>query len=111
MSLRGVQQHKAKQDRANARHATAEEIRQVRALFDRVQRKMTALGRAFKATKRTSRVMRLARTWLALTAPGSQIPANRSPEQAQALRASAAELLAEPNSIAAELAAVRAEYW
>ncbi|MFD7689879.1 hypothetical protein [Streptomyces sp. NPDC059781] len=110
-SLRGVQQHKTKQERTTARHATAGEIRQVRALYDRVQRKMSDLGRAFKRTKRTNRVMRLARTWLALTAPGSEIPANRSPEQAQALRTSAAELSAELNAVAAELEAVKAQYW
>ncbi|MGA5262146.1 hypothetical protein ACPCI0_18075 [Streptomyces griseoincarnatus] len=108
-SLRGVQQHK--RERTDARHATAGEIRQVRALYDRVQRKMSDLGGAFRRTKRTNRVMRLARTWLALTAPGAQTPANRSPEQAQALRTSAAELSAELNAIAAELEAVKAQYW
>ncbi|MFD0336669.1 hypothetical protein ACFQZ0_32495 [Streptomyces erythrogriseus] len=108
-SLRGVQQHK--RERTDARHATAGEIRQVRALYDRVQRKMSDLGGAFRRTKRTNRVMLLARTWLALTAPGAQTPANRSPEQAQALRTSAAELSAELNAIAAELEAVKAQYW
>lgn len=109
-SLRGVQQHKTQQERTTARHATAGEIRQVRALYDRVQGKMSDLGRAFRRTKRTNRVMRLARTWLDLTAEGSEIPANRSLEQAQALRTSAAELLAELNAIEVELEAVRTEY-
>ncbi|MFE5600705.1 hypothetical protein ACFQ8O_16160 [Streptomyces coelicoflavus] len=106
-SLRGVQQHKTKQERTTARHATAGEIRQVRALYDRVERKMSDLGGAYRRTKRTKRLMRLARAWLVLTAPGSELPANRSPEHGQALRTSAAELLAELNAVAAELQAVK----
>jgi hypothetical protein len=71
---------------------------------------MSDLGRAFERTKRTKGVMRLARTWLALTAPVSEVPANRSPEQAQPLRASAAELLAELKAIATESRAIRITY-
>ncbi|MEU3659850.1 hypothetical protein AB0E77_08805 [Streptomyces sp. NPDC032940] len=108
-SLRDVQQHKSKQERTTARHATAGERRQVRALYESVQAKMSVTGRPFRRTKRTNRVMRLAHTWLALTAEASENSANRSPEQAQALRTSAAEMLAELNAIMAELQAVKAQ--
>ncbi|MFD7376502.1 hypothetical protein [Streptomyces mirabilis] len=110
-SIRRVQQRKPKQDRIKGRDSTAEERRQVRELLNRVEKRMSVLGGAFKASKQTRRTLRVARVWLTLAAPGSPIPANRSPLEAQALRMSAAELVAELHGIATALAATKAKYW
>ncbi|MGW2699907.1 hypothetical protein [Streptomyces sp. NPDC001340] len=109
-SIRRVQQHKPKQDRIKGRDPTAEERRQVRELLNRVEKRMSVLGGAFKAGKQTRRTLSVARVWLTLAVPGSPIPANRSPLEAQALRTSAAVLLAELRGIAAALAATKAKF-
>ncbi|MFC4607121.1 hypothetical protein ACFO9E_04700 [Streptomyces maoxianensis] len=110
-SIRRVQQHKPKQDRIKGRDSTAEERRQVRELLDGVEKRMSVLGGAFKASKQTRRTLRVARVWLTLAAPDSAILAHRLPLEAQTLRTSAAELLAELHGITTALAATKAKYW
>ncbi|MFG2257375.1 hypothetical protein [Streptomyces mirabilis] len=110
-SIRRVQRLKPKQDRIKGRDSTAEERRQVRELLNRVEKRMSVLGGAFKAGKQTRRTLRVARVWLTLAAPGAPIPANRSPLEAQALRMSTAELVAELHGIATALAATKAKFW
>ncbi|MFE5004756.1 hypothetical protein ACFRJ3_08980 [Streptomyces sp. NPDC056696] len=110
-STRRVQQHKPKQNRIKGRDSTAEERRQVRELLNRVEKRKSVLGGAFKESKQTRRTLRVARVWLTLATPGSPIPANRSPLEAEALRTSAAELLAKLHGIATALAATKAKYW
>ncbi|MFE5401575.1 hypothetical protein ACFQ9Z_09240 [Streptomyces sp. NPDC056580] len=106
-SIRRVQQQKTKQNRMKAQVPTAEERRQVRDSVVRIENRMSVLGKAFKASKQTRRTMRVARAWLALTAPGAVILVYRSPQEAQALRKSAAELQAELNGIMVELLSVK----
>lgn len=112
-SIRRIQQHKAKHDLTGAKTqaSTAEERRKVREAIDRVERKISVLGNGFPASKRAPRTVRRARLWLKFATPGSAIPSNPSKLEQQALRASAAGLLAELSGTALELAAVKAKFW
>ncbi|MEU1027740.1 hypothetical protein ABZ402_03085 [Streptomyces mirabilis] len=109
--IRRVQQHQPKQDRFKSRDSTAAERQQVRELLNRVEKRMSVLGGAFKTSKQTRRTLRVARAWLTLAVPGYLIPANPSPLENQALRTSAAELRAQLNEIATALAATKLKYW
>ncbi|MFF4018882.1 hypothetical protein [Streptomyces sp. NPDC001843] len=112
-SIRRIQQHKARHDLTGAKPqaSTAGERRRVSEATDRVERKMSVLGSALPESKKARRTVHRARVWLKLATTDSAVPPRPSKLEQQALRSSAAEILAELGGTARELEAVKAKYW